>query len=45
MLECSFYVHTGLFVSCSAEYDKYSEDPEFKPATRHSKDIFEEVRF
>lgn len=32
-----------LFLLCSAEYDKYSEDPEFKPATRHSKDIFEEV--
>lgn len=41
---CCFYVLTGLFVLCSAEYDKYSEDPEFKPATRHSKDIFEEVR-
>lgn len=40
-----FYVlDDGLFVFCSAEYDKYSEDPEFKPATRHSKDIFDEVR-
>lgn len=37
------HVLAGLFVLCSAEYDKYSEDPEFKPATRHSKDIFEEV--
>uniref|UniRef100_A0A3Q3MAK6 Chromodomain helicase DNA binding protein 8 n=1 Tax=Mastacembelus armatus TaxID=205130 RepID=A0A3Q3MAK6_9TELE len=26
-----------------ADYDKYSEDPEFKPASRH-KDLFEEVR-
>lgn len=34
----------GLFLLRSTEYDKYSEDPEFKPATRHSKDIFEEVR-
>uniref|UniRef100_A0A1A8GA94 Chromodomain helicase DNA binding protein 8 n=4 Tax=Nothobranchius TaxID=28779 RepID=A0A1A8GA94_9TELE len=25
-----------------AEYDKYSEDPEFKPASRHAKDPFEE---
>lgn len=25
------------------EYDKYSEDPEFKPASRHTKDLFEEV--
>lgn len=33
----------ALFVLRSTEYDKYSEDPEFKPATRHSKDIFEEV--
>lgn len=27
---------------CSADYDKYSEDPEFKPASRH-KDLFDEV--
>uniref|UniRef100_A0AAR2KVJ7 DNA helicase n=1 Tax=Pygocentrus nattereri TaxID=42514 RepID=A0AAR2KVJ7_PYGNA len=26
-----------------ADYDKYSEDPEFKPVMRHSKDIFGEV--
>uniref|UniRef100_A0A8C4I647 Chromodomain helicase DNA binding protein 8 n=1 Tax=Dicentrarchus labrax TaxID=13489 RepID=A0A8C4I647_DICLA len=25
-----------------ADYDKYSEDPEFKPASRHAKDLFEE---
>lgn len=31
------------FLLCRADYDKYSEDPEFKPATRHSKDIFDEV--
>ncbi|XP_076018245.1 chromodomain-helicase-DNA-binding protein 8 isoform X3 [Genypterus blacodes] len=24
------------------EYDKYSEDPEFKPASRHTKDLYEE---
>lgn len=30
------------FMSCRADYDKYSEDPEFKPASRH-KDLFEEV--
>ncbi|XP_011617219.1 chromodomain-helicase-DNA-binding protein 8 isoform X4 [Takifugu rubripes] len=35
--------HTGdAELGDDAEYDKYSEDPEFKPATRHSKDIFEE---
>uniref|UniRef100_A0A7N6BDE4 DNA helicase n=1 Tax=Anabas testudineus TaxID=64144 RepID=A0A7N6BDE4_ANATE len=27
----------------TVDYDKYSEDPEFKPASRH-KDLFEEVR-
>uniref|UniRef100_A0A671Y5X8 Chromodomain helicase DNA binding protein 8 n=1 Tax=Sparus aurata TaxID=8175 RepID=A0A671Y5X8_SPAAU len=26
-----------------ADYDKYSEDPEFKPASRHAKDLFEEI--
>uniref|UniRef100_A0A673LQK3 Chromodomain-helicase-DNA-binding protein 8-like n=1 Tax=Sinocyclocheilus rhinocerous TaxID=307959 RepID=A0A673LQK3_9TELE len=25
------------------DYDKYSEDPEFKPATRHTKEVYEEV--
>ncbi|KAF7648394.1 hypothetical protein LDENG_00157570 [Lucifuga dentata] len=25
-----------------ADYDKYSEDPEFKPASRHTKDLYEE---
>ncbi|ROL55185.1 Chromodomain-helicase-DNA-binding protein 8 [Anabarilius grahami] len=25
------------------DYDKYSEDPEFKPATRHTKEIYEEA--
>ncbi|XP_078120813.1 chromodomain-helicase-DNA-binding protein 8 isoform X2 [Sander vitreus] len=25
-----------------ADYDKYSEDPEFKPASRHAKDLFDE---
>lgn len=34
-----------LFVLYRADYDKYSEDPEFKPASRHVKDPFEEVRF
>ena len=34
----------SLFVLCSPDYDKYSEDPEFKPASRHAKDLFEEVR-
>lgn len=33
-----------LFVLYSADYDKYSEDPEFKPASRHAKDLFEEVQ-
>uniref|UniRef100_A0A8C9YR36 Chromodomain helicase DNA binding protein 8 n=1 Tax=Sander lucioperca TaxID=283035 RepID=A0A8C9YR36_SANLU len=26
-----------------ADYDKYSEDPEFKPASRHAKDLFDEI--
>uniref|UniRef100_A0A673IX60 Chromodomain-helicase-DNA-binding protein 8 n=1 Tax=Sinocyclocheilus rhinocerous TaxID=307959 RepID=A0A673IX60_9TELE len=26
------------------DYDKYSEDPEFKPATRHTKEVYEEDR-
>ncbi|XP_068604555.1 chromodomain-helicase-DNA-binding protein 8 [Brachionichthys hirsutus] len=25
-----------------ADFDKYSEDPEFKPASRHAKDLYEE---
>uniref|UniRef100_A0A673J4C6 Chromodomain-helicase-DNA-binding protein 8 n=1 Tax=Sinocyclocheilus rhinocerous TaxID=307959 RepID=A0A673J4C6_9TELE len=25
------------------DYDKYSEDPEFKPATRHTKEVYEEA--
>lgn len=33
-----------LFVLYRTEYDKYSEDPEFKPAARHAKDLFEEVK-
>uniref|UniRef100_A0A8C4I5P1 Chromodomain helicase DNA binding protein 8 n=1 Tax=Dicentrarchus labrax TaxID=13489 RepID=A0A8C4I5P1_DICLA len=38
--------HGGLlFVLHSADYDKYSEDPEFKPASRHAKDLFEEFLF
>jgi len=39
-----FLTDRVLFVFCSADYDKYSEDPEFKPASRHTKDLFEEVR-
>lgn len=31
------------FVFCRADFDKYSEDPEFKPASRHTKELFEEV--
>uniref|UniRef100_A0A665X8A1 Chromodomain helicase DNA binding protein 8 n=1 Tax=Echeneis naucrates TaxID=173247 RepID=A0A665X8A1_ECHNA len=35
--------HTGdTEMGDDADYDKYSEDPEFKPATRH-KDLFEEA--
>uniref|UniRef100_A0AAQ6AM39 DNA helicase n=1 Tax=Amphiprion ocellaris TaxID=80972 RepID=A0AAQ6AM39_AMPOC len=34
--------HTAVFLLCSADYDKYSEDPEFKPASRHTKDLFDE---
>lgn len=33
-----------LFVLFSVDYDKYSEDPEFKPASRHTKDLLDEVR-
>uniref|UniRef100_A0A3B4UG13 Chromodomain helicase DNA binding protein 8 n=1 Tax=Seriola dumerili TaxID=41447 RepID=A0A3B4UG13_SERDU len=33
--------HTGDTELGDADYDKYSEDPEFKPASRH-KDLFEE---
>jgi len=33
-----------LFIYClRGDYDKYSEDPEFKPATRHTKEVYEEV--
>ncbi|KAM3604435.1 uncharacterized protein V6R79_011007 [Siganus canaliculatus] len=36
--------HTGdAELGDEAEYDKYSEDPEFKPASRHTKDLFEEA--
>ncbi|KAM7378854.1 hypothetical protein PAMP_004449 [Pampus punctatissimus] len=35
--------HTGdAELGDEADYDKYSEDPEFKPASRHAKDLFEE---
>ncbi|KAE8291323.1 Chromodomain-helicase-DNA-binding protein 8 [Larimichthys crocea] len=35
--------HTGdAEMGEEADYDKYSEDPEFKPASRHAKDLFEE---
>ncbi|XP_070700523.1 chromodomain-helicase-DNA-binding protein 8 isoform X3 [Pempheris klunzingeri] len=35
--------HTGdTELGDDADYDKYSEDPEFKPASRHAKDLFEE---
>ncbi|KAM9719285.1 chromodomain-helicase-DNA-binding protein 8 isoform 2-T2 [Menidia menidia] len=35
--------HTGdAELGDDADYDKYSEDPEFKPASRHTKDLFEE---
>ncbi|XP_060900017.1 chromodomain-helicase-DNA-binding protein 8 [Labrus mixtus] len=35
--------HTGdAELGDDADFDKYSEDPEFKPATRHAKDLFEE---
>ncbi|XP_037642247.1 chromodomain-helicase-DNA-binding protein 8 isoform X2 [Sebastes umbrosus] len=35
--------HTGdAELGDDADYDKYSEDPEFKPASRHAKDLFEE---
>ncbi|TKS80274.1 Chromodomain-helicase-DNA-binding protein 8 [Collichthys lucidus] len=35
--------HTGdAEMGEEADYDKYSEDPEFKPASRHAKDPFEE---
>uniref|UniRef100_A0AAX7T9T2 DNA helicase n=1 Tax=Astatotilapia calliptera TaxID=8154 RepID=A0AAX7T9T2_ASTCA len=36
--------HTGdAELGDEGDYDKYSEDPEFKPASRHTKDLFEEV--
>ena len=35
---------TFAFVLRSVDDDKYSEDPEFKPAARHTKDMYEEVR-
>ncbi|XP_041847243.1 chromodomain-helicase-DNA-binding protein 8 [Melanotaenia boesemani] len=35
--------HTGdAELGDDADYDKYSEDPEFKPASRHTKDLFDE---
>ncbi|KAM4551021.1 chromodomain-helicase-DNA-binding protein 8 isoform 2-T2 [Odontesthes bonariensis] len=35
--------HTGdAELGDDPDYDKYSEDPEFKPASRHTKDLFEE---
>ncbi|XP_061588745.1 chromodomain-helicase-DNA-binding protein 8 isoform X3 [Cololabis saira] len=35
--------HTGdAEMGDDADYDKYAEDPEFKPASRHTKDLFEE---
>ncbi|KAM6918844.1 chromodomain-helicase-DNA-binding protein 8 [Xenentodon cancila] len=35
--------HTGdAELGDDADYDKYAEDPEFKPASRHTKDLFEE---
>lgn len=36
--------HTGdAELGDDADYDKYSEDPEFKPASRHAKELFEEA--
>ncbi|KAK5859635.1 hypothetical protein PBY51_021178 [Eleginops maclovinus] len=36
--------HTGdAELGDDADFDKYSEDPEFKPASRHSKDLFDET--
>lgn len=40
-------VKSTLYVSgffYRSNYDKYSEDPEFKPVSRDNKDIYEEVR-
>ncbi|KAM4605422.1 chromodomain-helicase-DNA-binding protein 8 isoform 2-T4 [Polymixia lowei] len=35
--------HTGdAELGEDGDYDKYSEDPEFKPASRHTKDLYEE---
>ncbi|XP_067108594.1 chromodomain-helicase-DNA-binding protein 8 isoform X1 [Osmerus mordax] len=35
--------HTGdAELGDDGDYDKYSEDPEFKPAARHTKDLYEE---
>nr|XP_040025616.1 chromodomain-helicase-DNA-binding protein 8 isoform X2 [Gasterosteus aculeatus aculeatus] len=35
--------HTGdAELGDDPDYDKYSEDPEFKPASRHAKDLFDE---
>ncbi|XP_034558347.1 chromodomain-helicase-DNA-binding protein 8 isoform X2 [Notolabrus celidotus] len=35
--------HTGdAELGDDPDYDKYSEDPEFKPASRHSKELFDE---
>ncbi|XP_011484855.1 chromodomain-helicase-DNA-binding protein 8 isoform X1 [Oryzias latipes] len=36
--------HTGdTEMGDEADFDKYSEDPEFKPASRHTKELFEEA--
>ncbi|KAF3858602.1 hypothetical protein F7725_011803 [Dissostichus mawsoni] len=36
--------HTGdAELGDDADFDKYSEDPEFKPASRHAKDLFDET--
>ncbi|XP_034411872.1 chromodomain-helicase-DNA-binding protein 8 isoform X4 [Cyclopterus lumpus] len=36
--------HTGdVEMGDDPDYDKYSEDPEFKPASRHAKDLFDEA--
>lgn len=34
----------GFLFCLRGDYDKYSEDPEFKPASRHTKEVYEEVR-
>lgn len=41
---CWISLWTCVFLLCfRGDYDKYSEDPEFKPATRHTKELYEEV--